>query len=212
MVEAAPKSGSLITARLAAEAGREVMAVPGSPLDPRAQGCNLLIREGATLVQSAADVLEQIRPIDPRAVRTPVDRLCGAAARRRRRCRPRRITDLLGPVAGAGRRTDPPVRAAARDRPDRAARTRTRRPARSPRRWAGQPGVAPRRRSSSEMIGLPITSTPSAIHGDTIPPAKASDPIRSGSSSPAGADTACRRRHRCGVAPRRGSRSGRFAG
>ncbi len=63
IVEAAPKSGSLITARLAGEAGREVMAVPGSPLDPRAQGCNQLIRDGATLVQSAADVIETIRPI-----------------------------------------------------------------------------------------------------------------------------------------------------
>jgi DNA processing protein len=63
IVEAAPKSGSLITARLANEAGREVMAVPGSPLDPRAQGCNALIRDGATLIQSAADVLETIRPI-----------------------------------------------------------------------------------------------------------------------------------------------------
>jgi len=61
LVEAAPKSGSLITARLAAEAGREVMAVPGSPLDPRAQGCNQLIRDGATLIQSAADVIEAIR-------------------------------------------------------------------------------------------------------------------------------------------------------
>ena len=60
VVEGAPKSGSLITARVAAEAGREVMAVPGSPLDPRAQGCNLLIREGATLVQSAADVIEAL--------------------------------------------------------------------------------------------------------------------------------------------------------
>jgi DNA processing protein len=65
IVEAAPKSGSLITARFGAEQGREVMAVPGSPLDPRAQGCNLLIREGATLVQSAADVLEALRPIAP---------------------------------------------------------------------------------------------------------------------------------------------------
>ena len=64
VVEAAPQSGSLITARLAAEAGREVMAVPGSPLDPRAQGCNQLIRDGATLVQSAADVLESISHLD----------------------------------------------------------------------------------------------------------------------------------------------------
>lgn len=63
VVEAAPKSGSLITARMAAEMGREVMAVPGSPLDPRAQGCNGLIREGATLIQNAADVLELIRPL-----------------------------------------------------------------------------------------------------------------------------------------------------
>jgi len=58
VVEAAPKSGSLITARLAAEAGREVMAIPGSPLEPRAQGCNQLIREGAVLVQSPEDVIE----------------------------------------------------------------------------------------------------------------------------------------------------------
>jgi DNA processing protein len=62
VVEAAPRSGSLITARLAAEAGREVMAVPGSPLDPRAQGCNQLIRDGATLIQNAADVVEAVRP------------------------------------------------------------------------------------------------------------------------------------------------------
>jgi DNA processing protein len=66
VVEAAPRSGSLITARLAAEAGREVMAVPGSPLDPRAQGCNQLIRDGATLVQNAADVVEALGPIEPR--------------------------------------------------------------------------------------------------------------------------------------------------
>ncbi len=60
VVEGALKSGSLITARIAAEAGREVMAVPGSPLDPRTQGCNALIREGATLIQSAADVVEAL--------------------------------------------------------------------------------------------------------------------------------------------------------
>jgi DNA processing protein len=71
VVEAAPRSGSLITARCAAECGREVMAVPGSPLDPRAQGCNQLIRDGATLVQSAEDVIEAISPSRIRPFRQP---------------------------------------------------------------------------------------------------------------------------------------------
>ena len=62
VVEAALQSGSLITARLAGEQGREVMAVPGSPLDPRARGANDLIRNGATLIQGAEDVLEVLRP------------------------------------------------------------------------------------------------------------------------------------------------------
>lgn len=62
VVEAAPKSGSLITARLAAEAGRDVMAIPGSPLDSRSRGCNELIRGGATLVQSVSDILELVEP------------------------------------------------------------------------------------------------------------------------------------------------------
>lgn len=64
VVEAALKSGSLITARLAGEMGREVMAIPGSPLDPRAHGCNGLIRDGAVLVQSVEDVLELLTAFD----------------------------------------------------------------------------------------------------------------------------------------------------
>jgi len=66
VVEAAPKSGSLITARLAGEAGREVMAIPGSPLDSRAHGGNQLIRDGAVLVQSAEDVIELLSAFDGR--------------------------------------------------------------------------------------------------------------------------------------------------
>ncbi|MDH3790533.1 MAG: DNA-processing protein DprA, partial [Rhodospirillales bacterium] len=68
VVEAAPRSGSLITARLALDQGREVFAVPGSPLDPRARGCNDLLRQGAGLVESADDVVQaldgMIKPLE----------------------------------------------------------------------------------------------------------------------------------------------------
>jgi DNA processing protein len=63
VVEAAHRSGSLITARIAAEQGREVFAVPGSPLDPRAAGTNDLIKQGATLTTEAADVINAVEPI-----------------------------------------------------------------------------------------------------------------------------------------------------
>lgn len=60
VVEAAVKSGSLITARLAGEYGRDVFAVPGSPLDPRARGSNDLLRQGATLTESAGDIIQAL--------------------------------------------------------------------------------------------------------------------------------------------------------
>jgi DNA processing protein len=78
VVEAAPNSGSLITARLAAEQGREVMAVPGSPLDPRHRGTNQLLRDGATLVETADDIRAALGPL---AV-TPKPSMPRAAPRR----------------------------------------------------------------------------------------------------------------------------------
>jgi DNA processing protein len=71
IVEAARRSGSLITARLAGEQGREVFAVPGSPLDPRAEGTNGLLKQGATLVTEAADVTAVLEPILGRDLEQP---------------------------------------------------------------------------------------------------------------------------------------------
>jgi len=71
VVEAALRSGSLITARMAGEQGREVFAVPGSPKDPRCKGTNNLIRNGAQLTESANDVLEVLKPMLSQPMREP---------------------------------------------------------------------------------------------------------------------------------------------
>ncbi len=98
VIEAAHRSGSLITARMAAEQGREVFAVPGSPLDPRAAGTNDLIKQGAALVTEASDVINAVSPIMERPVALsasepdgePLDFDAGANERTR-------VVDLLGP-------------------------------------------------------------------------------------------------------------------
>ena len=71
IVEAARRSGSLITARMAGEQGREVFAVPGSPLDPRAEGTNGLLKQGAVLVTEASDVVSVLEPILARGIDLP---------------------------------------------------------------------------------------------------------------------------------------------
>ena len=78
VIEAAARSGSLITARDGLDQGREVLAVPGHPFDARAAGCNMLIRDGATLVRSAEDVMAALSPLvedaapPPKAVQPPL--------------------------------------------------------------------------------------------------------------------------------------------
>lgn len=73
VVEAAQRSGSLITARMANEQGREVFAVPGSPLDPRTAGANDLIKQGATLITEAADIINAVAPIMERPIALRAD-------------------------------------------------------------------------------------------------------------------------------------------
>lgn len=96
VVEAAHRSGSLITARMAGEQGREVFAVPGSPLDPRAAGANDLIKQGATLVIEAADVINAVQPILARPImlEEPDDEYSEAEPDSGERAR---IVALLGP-------------------------------------------------------------------------------------------------------------------
>ena len=101
IVEAARRSGSLITARMALEQGREVFAVPGSPLDPRAEGTNGLLKQGATLVTEAADVLAVLRPILGQPIDLPAEEpeRGTAAARPSPPADERaRIVALLGPT------------------------------------------------------------------------------------------------------------------
>jgi DNA processing protein len=102
IVEAAKRSGSLITARFALEQGREVFAVPGSPLDPRAEGTNGLIKQGATPVTETADVVSVLQPIMEEkvfSVREPdgpdIDAAGGAEPAADDRAR---IVSLLGPA------------------------------------------------------------------------------------------------------------------
>ncbi len=101
VVEAAKRSGSLISARLAGEMGRLVFAVPGSPLDPRAAGANGLLKDGATLVTEAADVIEAIAPLagrtfaPPPAFDEPPDFSAAAPADDSDR---RRVIEALGPT------------------------------------------------------------------------------------------------------------------
>ena len=143
VVEAAHRSGSLITARMAAEQGREVFAVPGSPLDPRAAGTNDLIKQGATLTTEAADVINAVAPIMERPI------VFGArAGRRAARFRSpapanARASSTCSARARQPRRSDPDVGRLAGDRAHGAARTRTGRTAGAPRRRDGvaDPGV-----------------------------------------------------------------------
>jgi DNA processing protein len=101
IVEAAKRSGSLITARMALEQGREVFAVPGSPLDPRAEGTNGLIKQGAAIVTELDDVVSVLQPILGQAAELPAREPAGGApndASEPEADERKRIVALLGPV------------------------------------------------------------------------------------------------------------------
>ena len=102
VVEAAQRSGSLISARLAGEMGRLVFAVPGSPLDPRAAGTNGLLKDGATLVTEAADISSAIAPLAgtraPRTCRRLKSRPTFRQRRRPARDDRARVIEALGPT------------------------------------------------------------------------------------------------------------------
>jgi DNA processing protein len=103
VVEAARRSGSLITARLPGEQGREVFAVPGSPLDPRSEGANGLLKQGATPVTEAADVITAVEPILGRSIelpsaREPSQQLLDASGAEPGTDERSRLIALLGPA------------------------------------------------------------------------------------------------------------------
>ena len=102
VIEAAQRSGSLITARMALEQGREVFAVPGSPLDPRCEGSNNLLKQGATLVTEAGDIIAALRPIFERppqlSAREPERPIAPSPGREPTADERTRITTLLGPT------------------------------------------------------------------------------------------------------------------
>lgn len=93
VVEGAAKSGSFITARNALDQGREVMAIPGNPMDGRAAGCNMLIRDGATLIRSATDIIETLNTPPDVPLMTPVTI---HKSPRRDKGLPRKVVSLLG--------------------------------------------------------------------------------------------------------------------
>jgi DNA processing protein len=150
VVEAAARSGSLITARDALDQGREVMAVPGHPLDARAAGCNLLIREGAVLVRGVEDVLEALeRQPDAGAARAAGE----------------------GPNASAKRASGPPARQVAPDA------SRKQDSGAQPPRGApvGEPGVRALAGSGAARGAEPANTTtgadagrPQRSHGDML--------------------------------------------
>ena len=159
VVEAAQRSGSLITARMAAEQGREVFAVPGSPLDPRAAGTNDLIKQGATLVTEAADIINAVQPIMERPIvleaREADDEPLGCryrSGRTRAHRRPARAEP------GQPRRSDPDVRRLARHRAHGAARTRAGRPAGAPRRRDGVAALISSSLRASNLVRAPSIS------------------------------------------------------
>jgi DNA processing protein len=102
IVEAARRSGTLITARTAAEQGREVFAVPGHPLDPRAEGTNRLLKSGATMVTEPEDILDALAPM----LREPADRGAAGAAEEA----------LPEPIAGREPKAAPQIESADRER------------------------------------------------------------------------------------------------